>query len=88
MNIEFRKAFKKDLRNLKEPKFKQQIKGVIEDIEVAKNITDLRNVKAIQGHQGFYRIRIGNYRLGLYLNGNVVALVRFLHRKDMYRYFP
>ncbi|MGK7945990.1 MAG: hypothetical protein AB4058_16120 [Microcystaceae cyanobacterium] len=43
---------------------------------------------AIQDHQGFYIIRIDNYRLGLYLEGNMVALVRLLHRKDMYRYFP
>ncbi len=88
MYIEFRQTFKKDLHNLKDRKIKQKIQGVIEDIEAAQNLTDLRNVKAIQGHQGFYRIRIGNYRLGLYLNGNIVVLVRFLHRKDMYRYFP
>jgi hypothetical protein len=28
------------------------------------------------------------YRLGLYLEQDTVVLVRLLHRKEMYRYFP
>jgi mRNA-degrading endonuclease RelE of RelBE toxin-antitoxin system len=88
MNIEFRKSFETDLRNLKDRKIKRQIQAIIEEIELAKSLTELRNVKAIQGYRGFYRIRIGDYRLGLYLEQDTVALVRLLHRKEMYRYFP
>ncbi|GIK72728.1 MAG: hypothetical protein BroJett021_17160 [Chloroflexota bacterium] len=36
----------------------------------------------------YYRIRVGDYRLGLALEGDTVILVRFLHRKEIYRYFP
>lgn len=34
------------------------------------------------------RLRIGDYRLGMIVEGEVVEIVRFLHRRDIYRYFP
>jgi len=33
-------------------------------------------------------VKIGDYRLGLKLSGNTLELIRFLHRKDIYRRFP
>ena len=36
----------------------------------------------------YYRARIGDHRLGIALEGDVVVLVRFLHRRDIYRLFP
>lgn len=42
----------------------------------------------MEGHANFYRIRIGQYRVGIVLEAGVVDFVRFLHRKDVYRYFP
>ncbi|MEM9215017.1 MAG: type II toxin-antitoxin system RelE/ParE family toxin [Cyanobacteria bacterium P01_F01_bin.150] len=35
----------------------------------------------------FYRIRIGDYRIGIIVTGDVVSFIRVLHRKDMYRSF-
>jgi mRNA-degrading endonuclease RelE of RelBE toxin-antitoxin system len=31
---------------------------------------------------------LGDYRLGLVIEDDIVTLVRILHRKDIYRYFP
>ena len=39
MNIEFRKSFETDLRNLKDRKIKRQIQAIIEEIESAKSLT-------------------------------------------------
>jgi mRNA interferase RelE/StbE len=36
----------------------------------------------------FYRVRIGDYRIGLELAGDELIFVRCLHRKEIYRYFP
>jgi len=33
-------------------------------------------------------MRIGDYRLGFLLRDRVVIMVRFLDRKNIYRYFP
>lgn len=48
-----------------------------------------RDLKKLSGGRGaYYRIRVGDYRLGLEVEGDVVVFVRCLHRRDMYRYFP
>ncbi|MCP3962949.1 MAG: type II toxin-antitoxin system RelE/ParE family toxin [bacterium] len=36
----------------------------------------------------FYRFRIGDYRIGVAIEGSEVVLVRCLHRREVYRYFP
>ncbi|MGH2412635.1 MAG: type II toxin-antitoxin system RelE family toxin, partial [Microcystaceae cyanobacterium] len=35
-----------------------------------------------------YRIRLGDYRIGLFIEGKTVTFARVLHRKEIYRYFP
>ncbi|TYQ29274.1 type II toxin-antitoxin system RelE family toxin [Pseudanabaena sp. UWO310] len=88
MQVEFRKTFKQDLRDIKDQKVLARIRAAIEEVETANSLLAIANVKAIQGHVGYYRICIGDFRLGLYLDKGVVAFVRVLHRKEMYRYFP
>jgi len=36
----------------------------------------------------YYRIRIGTYRLGFKENKGAILLLRFMHRKDIYEFFP
>lgn len=36
----------------------------------------------------FYRIRIREYLLGLEVEDGTVTMIRCLHRKEVYRYFP
>lgn len=88
MKVEFRKSFAQDLRSIKNRKVKQRIEAVIKSTEEAKSLTDLHQLKKLQGYSGFYRIRIGDYRLGIYVEDDVIAFVRVLHRKEIYRYFP
>ena len=61
-------------------------------ISTIKNVDTIReipHVKKIEGYESFYRIQIGDYRLGMEAFSNrEVVLLRFLHRKDIYRYFP
>lgn len=54
----------------------------------ANSIRDLTGIKKLTGHTNFYRYKIGDYRLGFELQGDVVTLLIILHRKDIYRQFP
>jgi len=36
----------------------------------------------------YYRIRLGDYRLGFVFERGAVTFVRCLNRKEIYRYFP
>jgi len=88
MQVEFRKTFKQDLKNLKDGKVLKRIQKVVEEVELANGLSEIRNIKLLQGHEDFYRIRVGDYRIGLFVEEETVAFVRVLHRKEVYRYFP
>ena len=88
MQVEFRKTFKQDLKSLKDGKVLKRIQKVVEEVELAKALSEIRNIKLLQGHEDFYRIRVGDYRIGLFVEEETVAFVRILHRKEVYRYFP
>ncbi len=61
---------------------------MIEQIEQSTTLYDLSNVKHLTSEGPYYRIRIGDYRLGLLVEDDTVTMVRFLHRREIYRYFP
>jgi mRNA interferase RelE/StbE len=88
MQVEFRKTFKQDLKNLKDGKVLKRIQKVVEEVELANAFSEIRNIKMLQGHEGFYRIRVGDYRIGLFVDRETIAFIRVLHRKEVYRYFP
>ncbi|MBD2184781.1 type II toxin-antitoxin system RelE/ParE family toxin [Planktothrix sp. FACHB-1355] len=88
MNVEFRKSFEKDLGNLRNEALLQRIKAVIEEVESAENLGNLSNIKKVKADGDYYRIRVGEYRIGIAVNEGTVIFVRVLHRKEVYRYFP
>ena len=58
-------------------------------MEAASDITEVSGVEKLTSSSGNdYRIRIGNYRLGLTIENEVAILVRFGHRSDIYQSFP
>ena len=88
MKTEFRKSFEKDLKNIKDSNLLERVKLVIEEIENAVDLQEINNLKMMKTASNYYRIRVGNYRIGLSINNDLVTLVRILHRKEIYRYFP
>ena len=88
MNVEFRKTFEKDLRKLRDKTLLNKIRVTIEDVESAQTPDEISNVKKLKGEAGYFRIRVGDYRIGLFLQEDAVLFVRILHRREFYRYFP
>ena len=88
MNVEFKSSFVKDLKKIKEKQLQGQIRELIEKVESSANITELDHTKKLSGSDVYYRIRLGDYRVGLKIENNTVYFIRFLHRKNIYRYFP
>ena len=87
MNIEIRKSFTKDADKLPAP-FQRQLTIIIGSIEKVNQPSQLENCKKLTGFKTAYRIRMGQYRIGFYYENKTVELVRILHRKEIYRYFP
>lgn len=88
MKIKYESKFAKDLRSIRDTKLLAKIKEMIDECKAAENLTELKNVKKLQGYDTFYRIRIGEYRVGLEVLNDELIFTRFLHRKDVYKYFP
>ncbi len=89
MRTEFKKSFARDLQARKNDKrFLDSVKDIIEHVEHADTLGDISNLKKLKGESNYYRIRFGNYRIGVRVQGNQVNFIRALHRKDIYRYFP
>ncbi|MCI0501415.1 MAG: type II toxin-antitoxin system RelE/ParE family toxin [Epsilonproteobacteria bacterium] len=87
MKIEIRDSFLKDIKKQSKEN-KQKIEAIFNDMKTAESISDLRNIKKLQGFKIFYRIRIGDYRLGFAFEDETIVLLHFLHRKEIYRFFP
>jgi mRNA interferase RelE/StbE len=88
VNLAFTRSFAKDLRQIREASVLERLLEVIHEIEAAGSIQDLKNLKKLSSESRHYRLRLGDYRLGLVIEADIVTLVRILHRKDIYRYFP
>ena len=88
MNVSYKTSFTRDLKRIKEKRVKQQIKAAIEEVKEADRLGDISNMLKMKGHDTYYRIWVGDYRVGLHVADDEVVFVRCLHRKDIYRAFP
>lgn len=61
-----------------------------ETMPKATNPYAVPGVGKLKGYQDYYKVRFGDYRVGLRLHkkAKVVEFCRVLHRRDLYRYFP
>jgi len=87
MIVEFREEFDKDLSKI-DKKILKRIFLKIEELENVLSLNNLSQIKKLRWFKNFYRIRIWDYRLGFSISDNKIILERFLHRKDIYKYFP
>lgn len=80
-------AFKRDLSRLLDPAARRR---AVATIQAAPALSAIPNLRRLRGGGGIphYRMRVGNYRLALTLDGDVVVLERYLHRREIYRRFP
>ncbi|MBC7776578.1 MAG: type II toxin-antitoxin system RelE/ParE family toxin [Phycisphaerae bacterium] len=61
---------------------------LIEATEQAENLFDIANVKKLKGYSNAYRVRLGDYRVDVFLQEDLVVFARVVHRKDIYDVFP
>ena len=88
MKVEFRESFAKDLKGLRDKNLLQRAREVIEAVEQADSLMNMPNLKKLKGGGNYFRLRVGDYRVGVALTDDTVIFVRFLNRKDIYKYFP
>ena len=88
MIVKIDKTFVKDSSKITDRHLLSRIADCIEEVQKAESITSIHNLKKLKGGNKYFRIRIGDYRLGIEITNSVVEFVRCLPRKDIYKYFP
>jgi len=88
LRIKYEARFEKDLKKIQDTNLIKQLKKLITIIKEADSMLHIPRIKKLKGHDTFYRIKIGNYRIGFEMVNDELILTRILHRKEIYRYFP
>ena len=88
MQIEITNKFRKQLDKVNDRKIRSKLYLVIKDIEEANQLSEIQHLKKLKGHQSYYRIRMGDYRIGISIEKQKVIFSAFDHRSAIYKYFP
>lgn len=88
MIVKFLSSFSRDLNQIQNLRIKSLVIKMISTIEISNHLNEISGIKKLKGHKSAYRIRIGDYRIGLFYEKNHVELARIVHRKDIYNLFP
>jgi mRNA interferase RelE/StbE len=89
MKVQYRQLFIKDLKKLRKTEIYDRVyEFAFVILPEAENLLNFSNIKAMVGYPAYYRLRLGDYRVGFILKGDELELLRVLHRKEFYRYFP
>jgi mRNA interferase RelE/StbE len=88
MQVEPTIDFLKLLRVLRDDDLRGRLLNCIEMVEKATSTRDIPNLKKLKGYRSAYRIRMGDYRIGLFIRDDTAIFADFAHRKDIYSRFP
>ena len=88
MKVEYHKSFERDLRRVRDQNLLDRVEAILVGLEASESLDSISNIKVMKGHPDYFRIRIGDYRLGLKRINDGVRIIRFLSRGDIYRKFP
>jgi mRNA interferase RelE/StbE len=88
MKTDFKTPFLRQVKNITNARIQEHIARAVESVEEASQKKDIPQLKKLTGYKDCYRIRVGNYRIGVTFDGDVVIFHACLPRKDFYKYFP
>jgi mRNA interferase RelE/StbE len=88
MKVSFTKSFNEELIKIADKKLALAVAGAIENVEKVKSPREIHAVKKLKGHKTAYRIRCGNYRVGIFIEKSEVIFAAIAPRKDIYKKFP
>lgn len=88
IKIRYKKKFLKDLASIPKSSRKKIESLVFEGIPQSANPFKQYKINKMVGYEGYYKIRLGSYRIGIYYQKNILEFQRVLHRKEIYRLFP
>ena len=88
MNTTFRASFERDLKKIRQEKLLAAVQQAILDAEAAVRWSDVPQIKKMKGSGDAFRIRVEDYRIGVFIESDTIEFARVLPRSEIYRNFP
>ncbi len=88
MKIVYSKKFLKELTLIPSESRTHIEKFIFEILPQLEDIYENGRIESMKGYKNYFKIRFGNYRVGLKKEEDNIIVKRVLHRKDIYKYFP
>lgn len=88
MKVLYDKKFLDDIHKIRDTKIKAKAIHILNLAHTSASIQDIPHVAKMNGHPNAFRIRLGSYRIGFFREKDTLVFVRFLHRREIYKFFP
>ena len=83
MKVLYKKTFLKDVESFPSDAHKIICREAFEIIPALSSVREHEDIRKLSGHEKFYRIRVGQFRTGIELRGDIIVFYRVPHRKDI-----
>lgn len=89
MQVKFSKDFEKQTASVKDKALLNRIGKIVKRVMECSSLKEVPNLIPITGSPGYFRIRMGNYRIGISLEDDTVWFLFFGKRDEStYKKFP
>jgi mRNA interferase RelE/StbE len=88
MEVQFTNKFSRQLDKIKDRKLLDSVSEKVREVIQADDLSQITHLRKLKGYKQFYRIRIGDYRIGLKIENKTFIFSTIAHRKDIYKNFP
>ncbi len=88
MKVIFSKRFRKQYYASRNDALRNKLREIVIKVENASTPRDIPNLRKLEGYPSSYRIRMGDYRIGVHIEGDTVIFADFDHRGQIYSRFP
>lgn len=88
MKTEFLKQFIRDTDKLSVQSVRNEVIKAIKNVGDSASPAEIKGLKKLSGYKNAFRIKIGDYRIGIFIEKNIVEFARVVHKKDIYKVFP
>ncbi len=88
MKIEYRKNFLKELSKLPAKYAKIIEQFIFDDLPNYSSLSDIGKVEKMTGYKNYFKIRFGNYRVGIKKENDYIIVETVKHRREIYKFFP
>ena len=89
MKIEYEKKFLKELSKLKDKNIQEEVeKFVFDKLPLFISLSDAQKIEKMSGYKEYYKIRFGNYRVGIKKENETIIIKTIKHRREIYKFFP